>query len=355
MLPSRRPRFRPVQVLLAGAAALLLAAFPVVAADVALALPDVDIPPIHGRTASFDIMEIDQAAHLLYVGDRTTGGVDIFDVSTPAAKYLQTVNTASPPNGVTVAKNVDKVFAGTNDSRVAVIDINPSSPARNTLIARLNTGGKKRTDEMDYDPREKKLYAANSDDGLVTVVDAVRNRIVTQLTNLGEGLEQPRYNPRDGMMYMTSSDQNAVFQFDPVRDVLVKKFDVGVSCNPNGLAINPATDQALLGCSNKKTPMAVLWDLKAGAVVTTFTQVGAGDAVIYDAKADLFFFAASNFPSGPVMAIFTGSPVRWIANIPTARGSHMVAYDETNRVIYTGNQQEGKAGLIAFWLPEIPR
>lgn len=355
MLPSRCPPARPVLVLLAGVAMLFLAAFPVVATELALALPDVDIPPIHGKTASFDIMEIDQAAHLLYVGDRTTGGVDIFDISTPAAKYLQTINTGSPANGVTVAKNVNRVFAGTNDSHVAIIDVAPSSPTRNTLIARLNTGGRKRTDEMDYDPKEKKLYAANSDDGLVTVVDAIHNRIVKQLTNLGDGLEQPRHNPGDGMMYMTSSDQNAVFQFGPARDALVKKFDVGVSCNPNGLAINPSTNQALLGCSNKKTPMAVVWDLKAGKVVTTFTQVGAGDAAIYDAKANLFFFAASNFPSGPVMAIFSGSPVRWIANVRTAVGSHMVAYDETNRVIYTGNQGKGEAGLVALWLPEIPQ
>ncbi len=334
-------------------AALFLFVLPVVGADIALPLADVKIPPIQGKTASFDIMEVDQETHLLYVGDRTTGGVDVFDVST-LGKYLQTVATG-PANGVAVAKNVNKVFAGTNDSHVAIIDINPDSRTRNTVIARLNTGGKRRADEMDYDPKERKLYVANSDDGIVSVIDAVRNIIIKKFDNLGEGLEQPRYNPADGMMYMTSSDQNAVFQFDPARDVLVKKFDVGVPCNPNGLAINPATNQALLGCSNTKTPMTVLWDVKAGRVIATFTQIGAGDAAIYDAKANLFFFAASNFPPGAALGIFSGSPVRWSGNVPTARGSHMVAYEERTRVIFTGNQQEGQAGLMNFWLPELPK
>src|SRR5437016_2699582 len=151
------------------------------------------------------------------------------------------------------------------------------------------------------------VLAADSDDGIGSVVDAGHTTIIKKLTDRGEGVEQPRYNPGDGMMYMTSSDQNAVFQFDPRNDVLVKKYDVGIPCNPNGLAINPATNQALLGCSNEEQPMAVLWDVKAHGVITTFSQAGAGDMAFYYPKEDLYLFAASNFPPGAVLAIFGGS------------------------------------------------
>ena len=336
-------------------AALFFAIVPVIAADVALPLPYVDIPPIKGKTASFDIIEIDQTLHLMYVADRATAGVDIFDISTPAAKYVMTISTGATPNGVSLAKNVNKVFAGLTDGSLAIIDINPTSASRNTVIAKLTSGGKKRVDEMDYDPRDRKLYAANSDDGLVTVVDAVTNKIIKQFKDLGAGLEQPRYNAADGMMYMTSSEQNVVFQFDPRKDELIKKWPVGADCDPNGLGINPATNQALLGCSNKKTPMTVLWDLKTHAVISKFDQAGAGDMVFYSAKTNLFFFGAGNFPKGAVLAVFGGSPVRWIGNLTTAVGSHVVAFDETNHVIYTVNQQPNSAGLMAFWMPEIPK
>jgi len=155
---------------------------------------------------------------------------------------------------------------------------------------------------------------------------------------------------------MTSSDQNVVFEFDPRKDVLVKKWDVGAACNPNGLAINPKTNQALLGCSNKKTPMTVLWDLKTKKVVTTFTQAGAGDMTVYNAKDNLFFFAASNFPRGAVLAVFTGGPnVRFIGGAPTAVGSHAVGYDQTNRVVYTLDQRPNSAGLMALWLAGGPK
>jgi hypothetical protein len=81
-----------------------------------------------------------------------------------------------------------------------------------------------------------------------------------------------------------------------------------------------------------------------------FPEVGAGDAAIYDAKVN-FFFATSNFSKGGALGVFGGSPVRWVANAPTAVGSHTVAYDETNRGVYTVNEQPGQAGVIAFYGP----
>src|SRR3989449_3223568 len=246
----------------------------------------IPIPPIAGKTASIDIIDIDQETHLLYVTDRTDNGIDVFDISTSSAKYVKTIDTGSGPNGVVVAKNVDKVFAGLNDSNVAIIDIAPGSATLNTVVAKVSTGGKKRADELDYDPKDKKIYVANSDDGIVTVIDATTNKILKKFENMGDALEQPRYDTADGMMYMTSSDQNAVFQFDPTKDVMVKKFDVGTKCNPNGIAINPTTNQALLGCSSRSANVAVVWDLTGGKGVSAFGQDRAGDAVVYSAAVD---------------------------------------------------------------------
>ena len=195
------------------------------------------------------------------------------------------------------------------------------------------------------------MYVANSDDGIVTVIDASTNAIVKKFENVGDALEQPRYDSADGMMYMTSSDQNAVFQFDPTKDVMVKKFDVGMKCNPNGIAINPTTQQALLGCSSRSANVAVLWDLKAGKALQSFEQAGAGDAVFYSPKADRFFFAASNFNRGAVMAIFAGNPVKFVTNVATAVGSHGVAYDETNGIVYTQDQNPNEGALFFFAAP----
>lgn len=312
----------------------------------------VAIPPIQGKTASIDILDIDQATHLLYVADRTDNGIDIFDVSTADAKYVKTIDVGSGPNGLVVAKSVNKIFAGLNNSTVVVIDITPGASTVNTVLAKLSTGGKNRADELDYDSKDNKVYAANSDDGIVTVIDAKANTIIKKFENLGDGLEQPRYDTADGMIYMTSSGQNAIFQFDPTKDTMVKKFDVGTPCDPNGIGINPTTNHALLGCSNKKANVTVEWDIAAGKAVQSFDQAGAGDAVIYSAKADKFFFGASNFNRGPVMSIFSGNPVKFVTNIPTASGAHGVAFDETNNIIYTQDQNPNEGAIFAIPLPK---
>ena len=304
---------------------------PVVAANTStVPVYRLSIPPIAGKTASIDIMEIDQATHLLYVTDRGDNGIDIFDVATACPKYLRTIDVGSGPNGVVVAKNVNKLFAALNDSNVAIIDIATSGSEK--VITKVSTGGKKRADELDY--------------------DASTNAIIKKFENMGDALEQPRYDSADGMMYLTSSDQNAIFQFDPTKDVLVKKFDVGTKCNPNGLAINPTTQQALLGCSSRSANVAVAWDLKAGKALATFDQAGAGDATFYSPKADRFFFAASNFNRGAVMAIFAANPIRFITNIATAVGSHGLAYDETNGIIYTQDQNPNEGALFFFSPPK---
>ena len=143
---------------------------PAVAANITtVPINRIPIPPIAGKTASIDIMEIDQASHLLYVTDRTDNGLDIFDVSSPCAKYVKTIDLGSGTNGVVVAKNVNKVFVTTNDSFVAIIDI--SAPGSEKVLTKVSTGGKGRADELDYDPKDKKVYAANSDDGIVSVLD----------------------------------------------------------------------------------------------------------------------------------------------------------------------------------------
>jgi len=327
---------------------------PIAGDTTVVTLTKIPIPPLSGKTVSMDLIVIDQEAHRLYAADRTTNGVDVFDISTKDAKYLKTVDAGSGANGVVVAKNVNKLFAGLNDSNVAVIDLTSL-----TVTAKVSTGGKGRADELDYDPKEKKIYVANSGDGFVTVIDASTNTILHKFDGLGAALEQPQYDSADGLMYMTSSDQNAVFVFDPVKDDLVRKDVLAVLCNPQGLAINPKTNQALLGCNigragSTGTPLTVAWDLTKGIFVGVFGQVGSGDSVTYSAKTDRFYFGAHNFPHGSSIGIFSGSPIAFLTNVPTGSfsGAKNLAYDETNNLIYTQDALPGEGALFSFTPPK---
>ncbi|MCA1645434.1 MAG: hypothetical protein LC797_08190 [Chloroflexi bacterium] len=316
-------------------------------------LHKVVIPPIEGKTLSADILDIDQAAHRLYVTDRTDTGIDIFDISTPEARYVTTVDVGSGPNGIQVLTDLKKVVTGLNNSTVAIIDVDPASPTFDQVVAQLDTAGKKRANELDYDPRTHKVYMENSDEGFVTVIDAMNDAIVKRIDVPSDLLEQPRFNPNDGMMYLTGSNDNVLYQFDTTRDEIVNTFHIGDDCNPNGLALNRSTNQAIFDCSSKTNQHIAVWDFNKMQVIATFDQAGAGDAAIYSAKVDRFFSTAANFYRGGQMAILSGSPVRFLTNVPTAVGSHGVAFDETNNIIYTQDQRPNQGSLFAIPLPNL--
>jgi hypothetical protein len=300
-----------------------------------------------------DTMDIDQDAHRLYQGDNWSGGIDVFDIRTPQATYVKTIRVRGGVFGVCVAPELRKVFAGLVGSAVAVLDVDPSSPTADTAIARIETGGRGTADLIDYDPVHRKIYIASHVDGFFTAIDAVRNTVVRRIEGLGRELEQPRFNPADGMVYLAGRDENAIHQIDPVTDTVVHTFPIDDPCNPNGMAINPKANMALLVSSNRDRPHTVLWDLTKQAVAAIFAESGRGDGAIYEPTIDRFFAAHSGFTGGPVMGVFGGDPVRFLANVPTARGASWVAYDRTNRLVYAPAIQEGRPALLSFSPPSV--
>jgi DNA-binding beta-propeller fold protein YncE len=299
-----------------------------------------------------DTLDIDQEQHLLYAGDNWAGGLDVFDISSPVPKYIRTISLRGRLYGVAVAANVGKAFVGMSGSTLAVIDINPASATINTLVAQIHTGGQGHVDLVDYDPVHKRLYAANRVDGFMVSVDANTNEIVGRVTGLGTGLEQPRFNPADGMVYLTDNRANVLYQIDPSTNKLVNTFEIADACYPNGIAINPETNQAVLACSNRERPHTVIWDLNEQRIDSVVEDTGCGDGAMYEPTIDRFFFAAAGYSGGPVMGIFGGKPTRFLTNVPTMKGASWVAYDRKNKLVYAPAVQNGRPALISFHWPE---
>jgi DNA-binding beta-propeller fold protein YncE len=297
------------------------------------------VPTLPAGKPSFDAIEIDQATHLLYLADRSDRGVDVFDVSTPSPAFVRTVPTSGAPNGLVLAPDLGKLYAGLEDGSLAVLALGPQ-PA---VTGRI--GVKSPADLVEYDPQEKKVFAGIVD--AVAIVDATRDTLLTTI-KLKQGVEQPRYNPADGMVYVAGSTQNVLYKIDPKSDRLISTISIEATCRPAGIALNPAIDQALLGCQSSQT---LVWDFKAGHRTTLFDQATGGDIAIYDARAARIFAAEPGAKGGPQVGIFTAAPIQYggAVAIPNLGGG--VAYDETNGRVYASDQTAGKGGLYSFKPP----
>jgi DNA-binding beta-propeller fold protein YncE len=340
---TSRPIASALLALLAGGAALISAC-----GDSGVPITNTAIPAAIGKTTSIDVVDIDQAAHLLYAADRTDQGVDVFDISSPRAKYLETIAMPASPSGLAVAPELGRLFVGLSNGSVAIVNISTSSTAYGSVISEVKTGGPS-VDLLDYGAARQRVYAANSTEGRLVSIDATTGAVMATFTLGAVQLEQPRFDPADGMVYVTSPDADTLYQIDPSTGVLKNKFILN-GCKPVGLAINPTTNKALMAC-HKYT---LVFDLGAGKIVGTFA-LGNSDIVNYDAKIDRFFVASLPHAQTPgSVGIFGGNPIGYISSAVTNISGNSAAYDETNKVVYTPNVQAKKATLAAFAMPVPP-
>src|SRR5579862_9901741 len=74
---------------------------------------------------SFDGVALDPTARRLYLADRTDKGVDVVDVGSASPRFVATVPLGAYPNGLAVASDRRRVYAGLVGGVVAVIDTDP--------------------------------------------------------------------------------------------------------------------------------------------------------------------------------------------------------------------------------------
>ena len=340
---TSRPIASALLALLAGGAGLISAC-----GDSSVPITSTAIPGAIGKTASIDVVDIDQAAHLLYAADRTDQGVDVFDVSSARAKYLQTIAMPASPNGLAIAPDLGRLFVGASNGSVVIVNISTSSTAYGSVISEVKTGGHS-VDLLDYGADRQRVYAANSTEGKLVSIDATTGAIMATFILGAVQLEQPRFDPADGMVYITSPDADTLYRIDPSTGVLKDKFILN-GCKPVGLAINPTTNKALMACHKNM----LVFDLGAGKIIGTFA-LGNSDIVTYDAKIDRFFVASLPHAQTPgSVSIFGGNPIRYISSAVTNISGNSATYDETNRVVYTPDVQAKKATLAGFAMPVPP-
>jgi DNA-binding beta-propeller fold protein YncE len=301
------------------------------------------ITPVTASTGSFDALEIDQANHRVYAADRDRG-VDVFDITTGRAKFLTAITLPSSPNGLAIAPDLGRLYAGTANGMVEVLDINPTSPTTGKVVAEVVTAGKE-VDLLDYSASRHEVYASSGPDGTIASIDTKTNAIVKQIT-IGNPLEQPRFNSADGMLYVTAPDADALIRIDPSTGAVKDRTTLG-HCKPIGLAINPKTDQAVIACDN----WTISWDFRT-STAQTFNQASHGDVVSYDAKADRYLVATPGPTTRSAVAIFGGNPIAYVSSVFTGAGGKAAVYDDTNNVVYTTDLRPNHVGLVSFIIPD---
>ena len=321
--------------------------------------------------ASFDIGYVDSRG-VYALSDRSNHGLDFFDAATgrfigradgftgydPAAGF-----DAAGPNGV-VAVGPNEFWAGNGDSTVKVVDRRTRA-----IVASIPTGGRKRVDEMTYDPRDHLVAVVNNADDppFITFIASRTRRVLGKivLDRATDGAEQPAWDPVTGRLYLSIpvldkiKANGAVAVIDPRRRRLERYLPVH-ACMPAGLAVGPH-GHLLVGCSDDAVaagfaPKTLVLDARSGKTLAAIRAVGGSDEVWYDPTADFYYMAAGGFPGGAVLGVVDARNNRWLANLPTGTHAHSVAADPRSGRVFVPiaadpHNPTCPAGCIAVFAP----
>lgn len=308
--------------------------------DTGLQTTGAQVPSLAAKPGDFDDIEIDQPAHRLYAADRADSGIDVFDIKSPPARFLRTIKLPDAPNGLALAPDLERLFAGTAGGSVEIIDTRTQA-----VTGAIRTGAKE-VDLLDYGAAAQLLFASTGGDGTVLTIDP-RSATVLSTAKVGKPLEQPRYDPADGMVYVSVPELDALAQIDPKDGTVKTTIKLG-GCIPRGLAINPVLQTAVMSC--RQSVMA--FDLATGHS-QTFARVADGDVVQYDPAVDRFFVTSPHDLVPSVVGIFGGDPVGYVSSVNVNGGGNAAAYDEANDLVYTTDPRQGRVGVMAFRMDGI--
>ena len=323
----------------------------------------IDVP---GATLdSYDIGFVDTAKSRYYLTDRSNKSIDVFDTKTE--KYVgriegfvgvQAKGNESGPNGVLSFGN--QIWAGDGDSTVKIMDATTLK-----ITQTIATGGKKRADEVAYDPTDGIFIIANDADEppFITLISTrgdhkILGKIVVERAT--DGIEQPYYNPSTKKFYVAipeldkDNKKGGILVIDPKSGKLERTVEVA-NCRPQGFDGGAGTN-AILGCNagskGSKIPhQTSVWDFKTEKVVATTDKIGGADMAAYSKKLGLYITGSREAPGGPALGLIDAKTNAWIANVPAAPNPHSVAVNDSNGHVYVPSakgKDEGCGCILIF-------
>jgi hypothetical protein len=318
------------------------------------------------QVKSFDISYVDPRIGNYFLADRTNSSIDIVDTSTNtvAAQYKDNFagftgnNDTSGPNGVLVTDH-NRIWVGDGGSLVKVLDLGTGNE-----LAKINTGGVNRADELCFDAKNRIIVMANDAEKpfpFISFIDADSYTIVGKMTMDGtkgtpkatNGIEQCQWSPRTHKVYLNipevngagdNSSPGAVLVINAREQEIEQTFTIPLaSCaGPQGMALGPH-GQILLGCNSPgpsgNNPTAIINE-RNGEVVATLNNQSGADEVDYNPADNHYFLAESSHPVNQALGIVdAGPPARSDASVTTgvsadAGHNHSVASDPVTGHVY---------------------
>lgn len=276
-----------------------------------------------GGSGSWDYLEYDPSAHVLYVTHRTSVAV----LDTTSGKLLATINDLKNAHGVALdaAGKFGYISDGLSND-VVVFDRHSYEPVT-TIATGTNPDG------IVFEPTTKSVWVFNGKSSDVSVIDVASNKVVATIPLPGK----PEFPVADGKgsVYDNLEDKGAIVRLD----AHLKKVDATwmlTGCDaPTGLAIDRAQRRLFSVCDNNKMAIA---NADTGAVLGLAPIGDSPDAARFSQKYQL---AYSSNGGGTLTVVDAANKYKVVQDLTISKGAATLAYDEqTDRIFLSVAEYE---------------
>ncbi len=236
-----------------------------------------------------------KTAPWVYITNEASGDMSIIDSATN--EVIATVPLGKRPRGIRISPDKKTIYVALSGSPFGGPDVDRETlpPAdktadgigvfdveQNKLIKILDGGSD--PEQMAVSADGTKLYVANEDVGLATIVDIAANKVIKTIP-VGDEPEGVGISPDGKTVYITSEDDAEIFVIDTETDTLAKSFKVGL--RPRVAAFLPDGTRAYITAERGESIAVV--DTANHEVIATIPVTGSparpmGIAVAPDGK-----------------------------------------------------------------------
>jgi DNA-binding beta-propeller fold protein YncE len=247
-------------------------------------LKTVSLPPAAGGGEYYDYISVDPAARRVYVSH----GTEVVVLSADDYSVVGKIEGLSRCHGIAIARDLGKGFITDGDSRpgatvqeVVVFDL------KTLKVTGKVTTGQNDTDAIIYEPVTKHVFTFNGDSHNSTVIDAVKESVITNIDLIGK-VEFPAVDGK-GMVYDNNPEKNDIVAIDARTNTIKSRWPTDPAGQPTSMAIDLKNRR--LFSAGRGPQFVIMMNADTGKVLQSYPISAGVDANSFDPGTGMLFVA----------------------------------------------------------------
>ncbi len=242
----------------------------------------IPLPPAPGGGEYYDYIVVDSEARRVYVSH----GTEVIVLDADNYSVVGTVQGLTRSHGIALVKELGKGFITDGDSR-------KGSTIQQVVIFDLKTlkiTGKVATDQPDtdaiiYEPVSKHIFTFNGDSHNTTVIDPVKQSVITNIDLIGE-VEFPAIDGK-GMIYDNNPGKNEVVAIDARTNTIKARWPTAPEGHPVSMAMDEKNRR--LFSAGRGPQFVIMMDADTGKVLQSYPISAGVDANAFEPSTGMLF------------------------------------------------------------------